>query len=212
MGEYLTINGESVKVGTCENLYYATLKQLKDCGAPGASEYLNPENGYRYRFPFPDERQQIGDYENYSRGVLFSVPKETGIEIMHGQTFFRTDSDQREGSPPPALGFRLPCIQSDGFPVEKYDWSKTAGRVLFEVVQQKIITNPEQIRTEGAPEVQTVVRCPYCGELSRLSADEVESLAGYVGRYPETFSDLQRQIVEIMVEGYGITTPVVFEQ
>ena len=214
MGEYITMGDDNVKIGTCENLYYATLRQLQRCAAPERSEYLDPANGYRYRFPFPDERgRRLGDYDNYFRGVLFSIPKHVGIEIGHGKVFYRTDTgqrDERKGQQPPAVGFELPCIQSDDFPGKKYDWQHTASNTIFEVVQQKIVT--DQVKTPGVTEIQVVVRCPYCEELCRLSYEEVEKLVGFVGQCPETFSDLQRQIVEIIAEGYSITGAVVYLQ
>jgi len=63
MGEYIKLaNGEDIKIGTCENLYYVTYQQLKNYITRGAKklegnleprDYLKEENGFRYRFPFP---------------------------------------------------------------------------------------------------------------------------------------------------------------
>lgn len=194
MGEYLTIAGKSVKIGTCENMYYATFRQLKNCKAKGINEYLNPENGYRYRFPFPDEDgRKLGDYENYDRGVLFQVPRSTGVEICHDTIFLRTDNFSRGTNNPPAVGFRVPCVQSDKFPVEKFDWDKTSERVIFEVVQQK--------QVDG--QLWTIVRCPYCGELSRIDAKEAVAIHEYV---MQNGTNEQKEIIKRMLVGYNLVT------
>lgn len=189
MGEYIKIGEESVKIGTCENMYYATFEQLKTAGA---REYLNPKHGFRYRFPFPDEDgTKIGHYEDYNRGVLISVPKSTEVAICHGNTFYRTDQ-QKSGTGsnmPPAVGFRLPCIQSADFPVIKFDWDKTSEKVIFEIVQQK--------QVDG--QLWTIVRCPYCGELSRIDAKEAIAIHEYV---VQKGNDMQKKIVERMISGY----------
>jgi len=58
MGEYIRKGQQEVKLGTCESLYYMAIPQfLKSWNSFGAAKhhYINPKNGYRFRFPFPDE-------------------------------------------------------------------------------------------------------------------------------------------------------------
>jgi hypothetical protein len=83
MGEHIRLHGQSVKLGTCENLYYVTYDQLRRLvGAaeelPGnlpPREYLNPEHGFRYRFPFPEEDGiEAGNAEEYDKGRVFCCP------------------------------------------------------------------------------------------------------------------------------------------
>ena len=66
MGEYAYFGDRKVKLGTCEDLTYITHAELRQAHAaravhtaPGNAEidqYLDPANGYRFRFPFTDER------------------------------------------------------------------------------------------------------------------------------------------------------------
>ena len=66
MGEYAYFGDRKVKLGTCEDLTYIThaeLRQAYEAGAvhmaPGNAEidqYLDPANGYRFRFPFTTGR------------------------------------------------------------------------------------------------------------------------------------------------------------
>jgi hypothetical protein len=70
MGEYATriSDGEQVKIGTCELMYYTTLRDIL-----GFSCKWNPLTnsvGIRYRLPFADEFDVlVGDYEPYERSV-----------------------------------------------------------------------------------------------------------------------------------------------
>jgi hypothetical protein len=82
MGEYINYNGHEIKLGTCESLYYTRLDQLRDLrgvldkleGNLEVSEYLNPKNGFRYRFPFPEEDAiAIGDFKEYDKGLVIQL-------------------------------------------------------------------------------------------------------------------------------------------
>jgi hypothetical protein len=201
MSEIVKYKGQSLKLGTCENLYYTTYQVLKKRvnylmhvdGNLQPHKYLN-DNVFRFRFPFPDENHEklFGEYDDFERGVLISVPKSLGVEIGHGTSFFRTDNNNRSAGP--VIGFRLPCIQDESFPnsIQKFDWSNTANQTIFEVVQQKLV----------GKELQTVVRCPYCGQLCRLSKKEAENIAEYVTTNKEQYTKLIQDIAAIMIEGY----------
>lgn len=209
MGEYVKLHGQDVKLGTCESLYCTTLEQLKkelpnmnqESGNLPPSAYLDPANRFRYRFPFPDEAgTEIGSYENYDRGFLLKVPKSLGIEIGHGTIFYRTDSqkrDPRTGDTPPAIGIKLPCPHSEQPGYEFYDWSDSRESTVFEIVRQGIITDPEQ--TDGTPEVQAVVRCPYCGDMCRLNKTEAKAVNDWI---QENGTEKEKEITRIMFEGY----------
>src|SRR3954469_12452711 len=92
MGEYIKLNGQSVKLGTCEDLYYATYDQIQDAVNSGAEkqegnlpppDYLAAAHGWRYRFPFPDENIPIGTHRNFARGVLFPVTTDFATNLEH---------------------------------------------------------------------------------------------------------------------------------
>ena len=91
MGEYLKINGEEVKIGTCESMYYARYSQLKklaDAGHKEAATYVDPSIRILYRFPFPDEDgTNIGTYDNfaYDRGVSLYLP--SSLKAFEGATW-----------------------------------------------------------------------------------------------------------------------------
>lgn len=192
MGEYV----KDIKLGTCENLYYTTFQELKrrtNKGFP-AQEYLEPKNGFRYRFPFPDEdhKNMFGKYEDYNRGVLITIPKFREIEINHDKMFFRSDMNpQLKGLRP--FGFYIPCPQKDDGITPIFDWDHIKNVHMFEIVQQK--------QVDG--QLQTVIRCPYCGELCRLSLPEISKIVEYMRSSPQGyFTDFQKEVIEIALKGY----------
>lgn len=64
MGEYATFQGEEIKIGTCESMYYLRADQK---AAVSGYEFDGTE---RFRFPFPDEDDIApGRFEDYERGV-----------------------------------------------------------------------------------------------------------------------------------------------
>ncbi len=81
MGEYIRIDGEELKLGTCEDLYYVTYDQARELltravQVPGnlpPREYLDPKHQWRYRFPFPEEDgRAAGSFDDFNKGRVFS--------------------------------------------------------------------------------------------------------------------------------------------
>ena len=174
MGEYVRYRGHDVKIGTCEDLYYTTLQQFKNnvhmmkqlSGNAKPEDYLLP-NDSRFRFPFPDEKYDIGDYPTHSRGVLFTLPKEFEASLHHL-------SD---------------CVY------------KNIAKTNFEVIQQKIVS-PDQ-SDSNEMEVQTVVQCYHCHGKCRLQQYEIVFVGQYILEHPDDFTDLQKQVVAIALQGYN---------
>lgn len=201
MGEYIKRNKTEYKIGTCENLYYTTFQEYKKAfkngelssmgGNDTPANYLN--GSYRFRFPFPDEDhvKMFGIYPDFDKSILFKIPKTAGIEICHGETFFRTDNTVKHA---PAVGFNLPCIQSKDFTLKKYDWSYTANFTIFEIVQQKPIDG----------QLQVIVRCPYCRASCRLDEKEVNSFVSYVWKNRKAFTNEEVLSAIIAAKGYRL--------
>ena len=95
----------------------------------------------------------------------------------------------------PAYGFRLPCPARTDKVVPLFDWDHISEKLIFEVVQQK--------QVEGL--LQTVIRCPYCGDLCRFSLEEISKVVAYIRENITMFSDLQKEVIEIAFNGYGIS-------
>jgi hypothetical protein len=202
MGEYIQLaDGEVVKVGTCEDCYYATLDQLRAAVADGArkvpgnlppADYLDPAGGWRYRFPFPDETGvRIGYHKIYDRGVTVEVPPELLTTGEHGTRWLYMAT---VASPGPERD-RFACNVEVGCPLNPdpaHRPQTSPVRPALQVVQQK--------QVDG--QLQTVVRCPYCGALWRLSGAEAAALvADLRTRYAD--DKLVLSIAETITRGYG---------
>jgi hypothetical protein len=161
-----------VKLGTCEDLMYARLDQLRGAtfgekvagNLPGL-EYLNPKLGWRYRFPFPDEDGiAIGCFTDYSRGVMVSVPQSVVDSFEHDEVCAWYG--------PRDVGFNvfLPCPQGDKFAKLGLKTSRRDSVLWIEIVMQKQI--------EG--EDWTLVRCPYCRNMARLDRAEAVAMCEHI--------------------------------
>ncbi len=85
MGEYAKFNGERVKVGTCEDLYYLRADQahlVKTEHGNVDPMAARDRAAIRFRFPWPDEDgTQPGAFDDYDRSV--AIPGATvpaGVE------------------------------------------------------------------------------------------------------------------------------------
>lgn len=157
MGEYATINatGETVKIGTCESLYYLRFDQR---------ELVTPEAGwpdiYRYRFPFPDEDsraiEDMMSVDRFERGVtVYGVKAPDGVD--HYSVQFRNE----------AIGYNL-CIDcpeshahgEEGFgpiDVNGVKVHRNGFRGAVQIVSQRYLHG----------KLMTVLRCA-CGAMWRL--------------------------------------------
>lgn len=163
MGEYARFNGESIKIGTCESMYYLRADQrhlVRDY------DFASCLDEIRFRFPFPDEDSlEPGSFDDYDRGEKipgWSLPK----EYEHDGMVQFTSS----------IGYVLsiPCPESfddrpgfgpvdvNGIAVHRNGW-----RGGYVVRQQKHV----------GEEWWTVVACSSCGCAWRLPREEAEAVA-----------------------------------
>lgn len=110
MGEYATYNGQRIKIGTCEDMYYLRADQ-RDKVEP-ETHSVDPSDEdvlrtLRFRFPFPDEDGvQPGEFDPYERFhpvASVAVPQ----EVEHYSVQF---------SAQPGYLLSLPCPESDETP------------------------------------------------------------------------------------------------
>lgn len=171
MGEYARkSNGESVKLGTCESLYYMRAEHMKDLYSFASSDVPKTmarvaECGYRFRFPFPDEDgMRIGDSpgnRNFDRGLPvhgFALPEsfkhEGKVFLSNGKGFGKR------------VYASLPC------PVADSESPASIDGAHYEIVAQKPV-----LTESGHIELWTVVRCVACKSMWRLPAHSAAELA-----------------------------------
>jgi hypothetical protein len=71
MGEYATHRGESIKIGTCESMYYLRADQARlVTPESGSVDPVRDAESIRFRFPFPGEDDVApGQFEPYNRRI-----------------------------------------------------------------------------------------------------------------------------------------------
>lgn len=171
MGEYLKVNGVEIKIGICEDLYYIRFDDLKRAywtgqvqSVPGngsGADYLDEKNGFRYRFPFPEEDGlRPGGYADYNAARIVGVsPKWLhGLNVAHDDIVTHVSAG--------AMGH---AGQGSGYGVNlahkcpgAADFVRTCsaapGRLPVAIMQQK--------QVDG--QLWTVCACSYCGSKFRL--------------------------------------------
>lgn len=95
MGEYAVrkSDGERVKIGTCEDMYYLRADQLHDVRAEENSvDPVQYRDELRFRFPWPEEDDVApGDFDDCDRSLrLYAVRAPESVD--HGNVQFRADN------------------------------------------------------------------------------------------------------------------------
>jgi hypothetical protein len=155
MGEYATHNGESIKIGTCEDMYYLRADQAEKVQPEsGNVDPLRDAAGIRFRFPFPDEDQlEPGCFDKYNRSLPLYVEQSEIPAFDHYSVQFRADVGYLMSLPcPEAKSYAGPVVHKNG-------WVGGTARL----VQQRV--------WEGA--LVVVVACPGCDARYRLETLEM---------------------------------------
>lgn len=199
MGEYVKIKGESVKIGTCEDLYYVTIPQFKKSlpdmeqeeGSTDPKSYLT-DSVSRFRFPFPDEDgSEIGSFENWQRGwhVRLNRADEDVAKLFPKGDDWEEVCERVSSKHQPHLTVLARCENPN----------KDAAFVDIEIVQQKVLANGHNA---------VVWRDPYTGNKARIEDPEEAILFARAILHttsktnPDPFT---LEMAQRIVEGYGVT-------
>ena len=172
MGEHAmrTSDGQRVKIGTCELMYYLRYEDRNKVETP--AQYDN----CFWRLPFPDEDDvQIGEYQPFYRGLrLFKTElnhrqEEVYVEFKDPST--ADDSGVLQIRHPEAgLLVSVRCYHGNKLPEStkevRFGWNGKAQHLeLAFVKNHKVELEPEV--------VLPVVRCRFCRHMWRYSWDEI---------------------------------------
>lgn len=167
MGEYATHRGESVKIGTCEDMYYLRPDQVHQIG--GYEFDRQTLDVVRFRFPFPDEDDiKPGHFDDHARGVRvpgYTLPATLNGGQHHSIQFTNTRGYNLcipcpEGveDAPPGFG----PVDVNGIKVHRNGWNGGP------VVSQQAYRGGRLV---------TLLRCGACGGIHRLDdVHEVEAV------------------------------------
>ncbi|MHB1310622.1 MAG: hypothetical protein ACYC3L_01305 [Gemmatimonadaceae bacterium] len=164
MSEYATYRGESVKIGTCEDMYYLRHDQ-RHLVTPerNSLDPVQERHALRFRFPFPDEdATPPGHFESHERSVAAPHgwrPQDTSFD--HYNVQFASTS-------PRGYLLSIPCPESGALPagltVHKNGWGGD-----YQLVQQRELPDGRLV---------PVLQCGGCRGKFRLEdRHDVESLA-----------------------------------
>lgn len=218
MGEYINLDGKPYKLGTCEDLYYVRMDQLRQWIDAGRTEqlsgnlppreYLKPEHGFRFRFPFPGEEapERVPGSDDYDHGLRVCIPKDCDFDLVeHDHVTAHFSAGKYGGYQVNAM---LPCPQSKEWLTATFKKSVSGGwegrTSVIEIVQQKYVE----------AEIWTVIRCPHCGQKVRLDSTEGLRLARIIrdeerdsAHAREFWDEVARRIEDGYVpDRYGLVT------
>lgn len=207
MGEYAIYNGEEVKIGTCEDMYY-----LRAAQAPlvtpiaGSCNPNDPDvqRHLRFRFPWPDEDDtEPGAFEPFDRTLAIPdipIPREVDHYEVHftSRTGYSVDIPCPEATPAP-----------HGLTVRWH--GPDANRPRVQLTQQAY---------RGGV-LAGVFRCGGCGALFWMPAEEIDAVlvslraeadrtewnAAISGRTPVNDAPFWHAVADRLAAGYGLEVP-----
>lgn len=114
MGEYALYQGQQIKIGTCEDMYYLRADQAHLVTAQrGNVDPVKDRNGLRFRFPFPEEDDiEPGNFEDYNRRQVVHGANDL-LELIDPESHYRVQFKHEHG-----YLVCLPCPEigaADGF-------------------------------------------------------------------------------------------------
>lgn len=209
MGEIIKIAGVETKLGTCEDLYYirfADLKRLRNSGQLrkmdgnlSGAEYLDENNGFRYRFPFPEEDDiHAGQYSEYNKAQIFGVKKSLLADVKHSNIVYHVSAGAMgRANMGSGYGVNLEhkCPAAPDF---VRSCSAAPDRLPIAIMQQK--------QVEG--QLWVVCACAYCGAKFRLDKPGAVELCQEIMRgltcYDKTdnYRTYWTEIVRRILAGY----------
>lgn len=171
MGEHATYRGESVKIGTCESMYYLRFDQRHDVQHERGNVDPNSDDVYslRFRFPWPGEddiEPGSGKFHDngYERAVaVYGIKAPEGVE--HYNVQFVAHAGYLLSLPCPEGTAACPTT-ADGKPVTIH---RNGFGGAVQLVQQKYLRDGRLV---------PVCRCGGCGSLWRVEDPaDIEALA-----------------------------------
>lgn len=190
MGEYIDCKYGYIKLGTCEDLYYSRYDDVKSL--PEAHAYIG--NGFRYRFPFPEEDgTRPGSYEPYNKGYLIGIYPSLAPKLAE---LIRSDEwDHQE--------ICHSCSYNGAYNVNVFHacpLSRTPPARMSQNGASLAVVLEQQKLIDG--ELWIVVACPYCGAKVRLEKEYAEEVAACLMNDKQG-ATYKHKIAERILSGYN---------
>jgi len=182
MGEYAHYNGQQIKIGTCENMYYLRYDERHAVATIRGNVDPATDLGLRFRVPFPDEdNMRPGSYEPYNRGERLYKMERDHMGREYSVDFSMPAAADSPGtiqlSHESGLLFCVPCHHGERLPDVagiRFHWNgKTHSYELT------------SIKRHDDGNLWPVVTCRHCGQAWRAEWSEV---------LPYTHGELKRRL------------------
>lgn len=199
MGEYILLDGARTKLGTCEDLFYATYEQLAEVVALGLTQHQSHSEdparylagGYRFRFAWPDEVEiPIGHHDPPERALSVSAPPGPDLIAEHEQIAIWVGAKNEECGP--GCNVFISCPASP------------RGAGLRTSLVPRMVQITQQRPYAGA--LWTIIQCPLCGAKARLSPEEAATLVAHI-RASHPDDTLRLACAEAIAAGYARQIP-----
>ncbi len=170
MGEYATrkSDGQKIKIGTCENMYYLRYDQREQVRAEsGNVDPVADAAELRFRFSWPDEdTNKPGDFDDYGRSLRIDH-FDASTDVEHSSVQFSAHNGYLVSLPCPEAGAST-ITDSDGIAspltVHKNGYGG-AVHLCFHRFRPEVGLVP-------------ILKCGGCGAMWRIEdRDKIESLA-----------------------------------
>lgn len=187
MGEYAKlINGQEIKIGTCEQMYYLRADQVSLIEPVSGS--VNPRRrdeaeSIRFRFPFPDEDDtKPGAFEPYDRAFpVWDV--EPPEDIKHYNLQFTRNYPSSGG-----ILLSTPCPRSKEGKASGFKWGYNGYSGPVGIHSQRLV----------GEQLVLILRCMDCGALWRVpSLEEAKPILEKL-----TEDEHSRKIAMRIIDGY----------
>jgi len=181
MGEYAKYNGQSVKIGTCESMYYLRYSQRHDVQAEAHSLDPATTTGLFWRLPFPDEDAvPPGSFKEHNRGFrLYRNGTGTASNPVEDFNPEGLEPGTIQLSHPSGLMVNVPCHHGAKLPEVGGANSFWNGRTW----------HLELASIKNLPDgtFRPVVHCRFCGQMWSFDWSDVKD---YIA--PEMWSRLEQ--------------------
>lgn len=162
MGEYAkrTDTGTSIKIGTCESMYYLRADQRHLVQHEPGNVNPNGADALSIRFPWPDEDKiEPGNFENYGRSVAVD-----GVSIPANLEHYTVQFSAHAG-----YLVSLPCPEGHQGVLAALTIHRNGFAGAVKLVQQKLLADGRLV---------PVCECGGCGTAWRIEEPaEIEALA-----------------------------------
>ena len=177
MGEYAKYNGQSVKIGTCEDMYYLRFDQRHLVEKEANSlDPVKDIDGLRFRFPFPDEDSiEPGNFEHYNKAIWLHL--DAPDEIDHYSVQLVSSS-----APAGHVMVCLPCPYSKEAKESKIKYGYNGYSGGIGISQQRLKDN----------KLMLVCQCGACG--AKWRKESLEDCADVLEAIQHECDNIMRQI------------------